>query len=54
MEENKRPRKRLNIDIDPELRAEIKMRAASKQIPLRKWVIRALVEQIKREEQYEK
>jgi predicted HicB family RNase H-like nuclease len=45
--------KRLNLQIDEELLKEIKKRAINRNITLRKWVLRAIKQAIKYEEQYE-
>jgi predicted HicB family RNase H-like nuclease len=45
--------KRLNIQIDEELHKEIKRRALERNITLRKWVLRAIKQAIKYEEQYD-
>ena len=46
-------RKRLVLDIDEELHKEIKRRALERNITLRRWVLRAIKQQIKYEQQYE-
>lgn len=51
-QENK-PLKRLAIEVDAEFHTEIKKRAAERQISLRMWVVRAIMEAIRREKQYE-
>lgn len=45
--------KRLVLDIDEELHKEIKRRALERNITLRRWVLRAIKQQIKYEQQYE-
>lgn len=45
--------KRLNLEINEELLKEIKIRALERNITLRKWVLRAILQQIKYEQQYE-
>ena len=45
--------KRLNIEIDEELHKEIKLRALERNITLRKYILRAIKQQIKYEQQYE-
>lgn len=44
--------KRLVMDIDVNFHAEIKMRAARLNLPMRVWVKRAIAEAIKKEEKY--
>jgi len=53
MEEYKTKKKCLLIEIDVNLHVEIKKRAVIRNIPMRAWVTRALLEQIKKEQQYE-
>lgn len=45
--------KRLVLEIDEELHKEIKRRALERNITLRRWVLRAIKQQIKYEQQYE-
>lgn len=45
--------KQLMIHIPVDLHAEIKSRAALRNITIKKWVLRAIMEQIKKEKQYE-
>ncbi len=51
-EERKHPR-RLNVVLGDELHLEIKRRAAERGISIKAYALRALMEQIKREKQYE-
>ncbi len=51
MEKKKTPR--INIEVTPELHAEIKHRAFDRNITVTVWVTRAIMEQIKKEQQYE-
>jgi predicted HicB family RNase H-like nuclease len=44
---------RLSIDIPPELHVEIKSQAAFKGITIRKYVIRAILEKIKKDRHYQ-
>lgn len=46
-------KKRVNIEVDEKFHAEVKSRAALRNITISKWVMRAILEQIKREKQYE-
>lgn len=45
--------KRLLIDIPINLHTEIKSRAALRNISIRTWVVRALIQAIKQEDKYE-
>jgi len=45
--------KRLNIEIEEELLKNVKIRAIEKNITLRRWILRAIIQQIKQEEQYQ-
>ena len=54
MEEHKDNRlKQLLIEISQELHQAIKIRAATRNVTMRTWVIRAIAKAIKNEEQYE-
>jgi predicted HicB family RNase H-like nuclease len=53
MKEKRIGPKRLTLDIDENMHAEVKSRAARRNIPLRLWVYRALLEAINKEKQYE-
>jgi predicted HicB family RNase H-like nuclease len=46
-------KKRFVIEVDDKFHEEIKKRAEDKQITLRKWILRAILQQIKIEEKYE-
>ena len=52
MEEKKNRPKGLMIDIDENLRAEIKARAAFRHMSIRKWIMQAIAERIKWEDKY--
>lgn len=45
--------KRILLDNTPEFHAEIKSRAAARGVTIKAYVIRAIIEQIKRDQQYE-
>ncbi len=45
--------KRLIVDIPNELHIEIKMRATKRGISIKKYIIRAIMETIKKEKEYE-
>ena len=45
--------KRLLVEVHPDLHLEIKRRAVERGLTLRKWLLRAIMAQIKKEEQYE-
>jgi len=45
--------KKLTIDIPEEIHKKIKIRAVQRNIPLRKWVLQALIIRINGEEQYD-
>ncbi len=44
---------RITFDTDINLRAEIKSRAARRNISLKTWIERAILEQVKREDKYD-
>ena len=46
-------KKRFVIEVNDEFHQEIKKRAQEKNITLRKWILRAIIQQIKTEEKYE-
>jgi hypothetical protein len=45
--------KRMNVDIPEELLKQIKIRAIERNITLRVWVLRAMKQALKHEEQYD-
>ncbi len=53
MENNESKNKRLIIDIPAELHKDIKIRSATKNISIRTWVVRAIVQAIEKEKKYE-
>lgn len=54
MEDDKKSlTKRLVIDLSTEEHVEIKTRAALRNITIKKWVMRAIMEALKKEKQYE-
>jgi predicted HicB family RNase H-like nuclease len=48
----KRNIKRLNLEIGHDMHFEIKKRALERGISIKKWVMRVIAEQIKKEESY--
>jgi len=46
--------KRINFKAGPELHSEVKKRAAARGVSIKTWVTRAIIEQIKKEQKYEK
>lgn len=52
MEDNKKETKGLKVDINEMLHKEIKTRAAFRGMTIKKWILNAIVEQIKMEESY--
>lgn len=53
MEEKKKSRKRLLIEIDEEVHKQIKIRAALRNASIKEWVTMAIALQMKWEEHYE-
>jgi predicted HicB family RNase H-like nuclease len=51
--EEKKSKKRLVIEVDDRMHETIKDRANHRHVTIRKWVLRALLEAIKKEQQYE-
>lgn len=49
---NLRKTKRLLLEVTPELHGEVKIRAARRNISIKKWIERAIMDAIKNEEQY--
>lgn len=52
-EKEKNKTKRLLLNVSSELHMEVKKRAVVRGIPLSTWLKRAIMEQIKKEQQYE-
>lgn len=52
MEIKEKP-KRIVLEVPEDLHTQVKVRAAKRNIPIRTWVIRAIVAAIKEEEKYE-
>lgn len=50
---SKKSTKRIAIEAEDELHAEVKIRAAQRGVSVKVWVKRAIMAQIKKEEQYE-
>lgn len=46
-------RKKLSAEVDLEFFQEVKQRALKRNISLRLWILRAIMEQIRKEKQYE-
>lgn len=46
--------KRLIVEVPEEYHTDVKIRAAAKNISMRAWVSRAIIEQIKKEQQYDR
>lgn len=53
MENTQSKNKRLGIEIPKDIHADIKIRAAKRGISITKYVMRAVIEQIKKEKLYE-
>ena len=53
MEEIKKKPKRLVIDIPEDLHTRVKLRATTRNITIRLWVLRALIFALTKEEKYE-
>ena len=45
--------KRIVLDVPQDLHTQVKIRAATRNIPIRTWVVRAIIAAIKAEEKYE-
>jgi len=45
--------KRLSLDISDELHQEIKIRAAKRNITMKKYIVRSILDLIKKEKEYE-
>jgi len=46
-------KKRLIVEVDEEFHAKIKTKAQSRNITIRKWIVRAILQALKQEEKYE-
>jgi len=46
-------KKRLIVEVDEEFHAKVKAKALERNITIRKWIVRAILQALKQEEKYE-